>query len=126
MTVQSMKMAWKSISSNKMRSFLTMLGIIIASLMQSVPIFVIAGVVLGLGYGSVPPLNAVFVNQYYGSQNYALNFSIMNLNLIPASVLGPLVAGVIQTATGSYFSMYVALAVSCAVVYLAQILIKDS
>ncbi len=29
MIAQSMKMAWKSISSNKMRSFLTMLGIII-------------------------------------------------------------------------------------------------
>ena len=29
MIAQSMKMAWKSISSNKMRSFLAMLGIII-------------------------------------------------------------------------------------------------
>lgn len=102
-----------------------MLLITLSAVSRSVGVFVAGGVILGLGYGGVPPLNAAFVNQYYGTQNYALNFSLMNLNLIPASILGPLVAGVIQTATGSYLTMYIALASACAVVYLAQFLIRS-
>lgn len=101
-----------------------MLLITLSALIHSVGAFVVGGVILGLGYGSVPPLNAAFVNQYYGAKHYALNFSLMNLNLIPASLLGPLAAGVIQTATGSYLMMYIALAAACAVVYLTQLLIK--
>ena len=101
------------------------LGIIIAaSVTGSVAAFIFGGVILGLGYGSVPPLNAAFVNQFYGSRNYAMNFSIVNLNLIPASLLGPLVAGAVQSATGSYFTMYLVLLVACLVIYLAQVMIK--
>ena len=43
MTVQSMKMAWKSISSNKMRSFLTMLGIIIGVISLVVLVSLVSG-----------------------------------------------------------------------------------
>ena len=103
---------------------LAMLVIVLASGRQSLTIFIVGGVILGLGYGSIPPLNASFVNQYYGTRNYALNFSVMNLALIPASLLGPLAAGEIQTATGSYFAMYVALLIACIAVYAFQMLIR--
>ena len=37
MILQSLKMAWKSVISNKMRSFLTMLGIIIGVIALVLP-----------------------------------------------------------------------------------------
>ena len=43
MMQQSVKMAWKSISSNKMRSFLTMLGIIIGVLALVVLVSLVSG-----------------------------------------------------------------------------------
>ena len=43
MIAQSMKMAWKSISSNKMRSFLTMLGIIIGVISLVVLVSLVSG-----------------------------------------------------------------------------------
>ena len=43
MIAQSMKMAWKSISSNKMRSFLTMLGIIIGVISIVVLVSLVSG-----------------------------------------------------------------------------------
>ena len=43
MIQQSVKMAWKSISSNKMRSFLTMLGIIIGVLALVVLVSLVSG-----------------------------------------------------------------------------------
>ena len=103
---------------------LAMAVIVAAAVGSSVPVFVAGGILLGFGYGSIPPQNASFVNQFYGTQNYALNFSIMNLNLIPASILGPLVAGMIQTQTGSYFSMYIILLVACVITAFAQFFIK--
>lgn len=43
MTLQALKMAWKSISSNKMRSFLTMLGIIIGVISLVVLVSLVSG-----------------------------------------------------------------------------------
>ncbi len=52
---------------------------------------VAAFVVMGLAYGGVTPTNSAFTAHFFGKQNYALNFSIVNLNLIFASYLGPMV-----------------------------------
>ena len=43
MIVQAVKMAWKSIASNKMRSFLTMLGIIIGVMSLVVLVSLVSG-----------------------------------------------------------------------------------
>ena len=79
---------------------------------------------MGLAYGSIPPTNAAYVNLFYGSKNYALNFSVMNTAIIPGSILGPLVAGAIKTATGSYLPAFVFILALAAVAYLLQLAIK--
>ena len=69
----------------------------------------IAGLCLcGISYGFCPTLSASWVMAFYGTKNFALNFSIMNLILIPAS-FSATIAGSLITASGSYLSSFILL-----------------
>lgn len=69
-----------------------------------------AGFLLGgLSYGGVTPTNSAFVSSYYGQKNYAMNFSVINTNLIFAS-FGSTIAGFLYDASQSYFSTYLFMA----------------
>jgi OFA family oxalate/formate antiporter-like MFS transporter len=59
-----------------------------------------------MAYGGLPPITASFANRMYGPKNYPVNFSILNLFVIPAALLGPAMAGSIQVATASYQSAF--------------------
>ena len=54
-------------------------------------VLVIAFILIGLAYGGVTPTNSAFIAYFFGRENYAVNFPIVNLNLIFASFLGPMV-----------------------------------
>lgn len=95
-----------------------------ASMNNSVSMFTFGGIITILGYGCIPPLNAAFINKFYGPTNYPMNLSAMTLNLIPASILGPIVTNMVLQATGSYTGMYLALIVVSAIVYIMQRMIK--
>ncbi len=91
---------------------------------SSLPLFVAGGLLMGIAYGSIPPTNAAYVNLFYGAKNYALNFSVMNTAIIPGSILGPLAAGAVKTATGSYQTAFMLILGLSAAVYLLQLMIK--
>ncbi|MCB6992568.1 MFS transporter [bacterium 210820-DFI.6.37] len=59
----------------------------------------------GFSYGLCPTSTAIYPKLFYGEKNYALNFSIMNLTLIPAAFIATL-AGAIITGTGSYLPVF--------------------
>jgi len=100
-------------------------SILLAALgIMNITLFILGGVVIGLAYGSIPPTNAAYVNLFYGTKNYALNFSIMNTVIIPGSILGPLLAGAIKTSTGSYLNAFAIILGLAAVAYTLQIAIK--
>lgn len=96
----------------------------LAIMKESMLLFILGGIVIGIAYGSIPPTNAAYVNLFYGPKNYALNFSVMNTAIIPGSILGPLVAGAIKTATGSYMTAFAIILGLAMAVYLLQIAIK--
>ena len=96
----------------------------LAIMKESMILFILGGIVIGIAYGSIPPTNAAYVNLFYGPKNYALNFSVMNTAIIPGSILGPLVAGAIKTATGSYMTAFAIILGLAMAVYLLQIAIK--
>ena len=64
-------------------------ALLLANSTMSIPALVLGFVLLGLSYGGVTPTNSAYVSYFFGSRNYAFNFSIINLNLIVASYLGP-------------------------------------
>ncbi|MEG1683505.1 MAG: OFA family MFS transporter [Oscillospiraceae bacterium] len=67
---------------------------------QSMAVLLVAFVLIGLAYGGVTPTNSAYTAYFFGRNNYALNFSITNLNLIVAAYLGPLCGN------GSYLKIF--------------------
>ena len=56
-------------------------------------LLIIAFALIGTSYGFVPPTNSAFIAYFFGRKNYGINFSLINMNLIIASYLGPLCGG---------------------------------
>lgn len=98
--------------------------LILALQLSSIPLLIAGSILLGLAFGSQPSINSTFVNSFYGAEHYALNLSIMNTNLIPSAFLGPLLAGAIKTATGSYLMVFIIMLALCVVAYGFQLAIK--
>lgn len=92
----------------------------------NIPLFFAAAIILGLGCGSIPPMTSSFASLFYGKKNYPLNFSIITLSVIPASILGPLMGGAIQTATGSYIGLFIGMLALSAAVFILQFFIKKA
>lgn len=85
----------------------------------SSPVLILAFVIMGLAYGGVTPTNSAFAAHFFGKQNYALNFSIVNLNLIIASYLGPMIGN------GSYMRTFSMILLFSAAALLLTVLIRE-
>lgn len=56
---------------------------------------------VGFSYGACPTLSASFVAAFYGNRYFATNFSVMNFNLMGASVVATLASSIL-TSSGGY------------------------
>ena len=74
----------------------------------SVPLCVAGLCVTGFSYGSCPTISSAFVAAFYGSKHFAMNFSIMNFNLMCASLLAT-VSSILLTNSGGYVAPFVLL-----------------
>jgi len=70
----------------------------------SASVLIAAFLLIGLAYGGVTPTNSAFIARFFGRKHYALNFSLINLNLMIASYLGPMCGN------GSYLQTFFAVA----------------
>ncbi|NCC69423.1 MAG: hypothetical protein EOM14_14775 [Clostridia bacterium] len=61
----------------------------------------IAMMFCGFSYGGIPTTTSAVVGEFFGRTWYGKNFSIMNLNLLPAA-FSATVYGAIQTSAGTY------------------------
>lgn len=82
-------------------------GILLTAALESGSFILLtaAFAICGIAYGGVNPAHSYFVNTYYGSQNYPVNFSIIVANLLVAS-FGSTAAGVLYDMSRSYLSTY--------------------
>jgi OFA family oxalate/formate antiporter-like MFS transporter len=80
-------------------------------------ILILVGLLLaGTGYGGMPTLASAFVNRFFGAENYAINFSILNSSIIFSAILGPLVSSaLVEGSGGSYGSTFIAVALTGAI-----------
>ncbi len=95
----------------------------IAALRSASPALVTAALMLcGLGYGAIPVISAAVAGEFFGRAHYASNYSVVNLNILPASFAAA-IAGGIQTASGSYRgALVIFLALECAAAALTLVL----
>ena len=82
------------------------LVMLISVILGSITVIIIGLVFIGLAYGSMPPICSGLAGSFYGIKNFALNFSVMNTMLIPASFVAPII-GVILGSTGSYVPVFI-------------------
>ena len=73
------------------------------------PLLLFGLICCGFSYGGVMPSNSAYVRSAFGARYYPVNFSIVALNLLPASYLGPLVSGALYDAGQSYTGTVVCL-----------------
>lgn len=104
--------------------FLIAILVLMLALRSGQFIFVVIGFILtGLAYGGVTPTNAAFINSFYGSKHYAVNLSIVTMNLLIAS-FGSTIAGALYDASGSYFTTLIAMMIAVAGGVIFSLLIK--
>lgn len=85
------------------------IGLLAVALMSHASIFLIIGfIVMGIGYGGVTPTNSAFSNDFFGRKYYAINMSIVTLNIMVSS-FSSTVSGALYDATQSYFSTLILL-----------------
>ncbi len=93
---------------------LTGVIILLALNLHSVPVLTIGFLVGGFAYGGISPTNSAIISDFYGRSNFAVNFSIINTNLIFSSVAST-IAGRLYDQSQSYVStiiMIVGLAIA--------------
>lgn len=105
--------------------FIFSIGILILALKYGQFNLIIIGFMfIGLSYGGITPTNSAFVNSYYGSKNYAVNLSLVNMNLLFAS-FGSTIAGSLYDHSGSYFSTLIAMVIAISGGFILTFMIKE-
>jgi len=89
-------------------AILASLVMMMAILFHSIAICVVGLCVTGVAYGCAPTISAAFVGTFYGTKYFAMNFSIANTSLIPASFTAT-IASALVASTGSYLAPFIML-----------------
>lgn len=108
-------------------SFVLAAGIsLICGAMTGSPFLILVGLMFsGLGYGGTPTLSSAVIMNRFGPKNFAVNFSIANFSLIPASIFGPMISSIlIENAGGKYDSSFVTIVVLAAIALILRTLLK--
>ena len=101
-------------------------GILVAALsFGSVPLLVAGYVCTGFSYGGIMPCNSTVTSKFFGRKNYSMNFSMINMNIMIASPLGPYLGGILQGASGSYLTTFMLMSAFGGVAFLLNLLIRQ-
>ncbi len=80
----------------------------------------VAGLILiGVVFGGGVTVSSAVIHDLYGHTHYAVNFSLSNFCSIPASFVGPLVAGALQDRAGGDYTTTFAMLIALGAVSLA-------
>lgn len=105
-------------------AFIISTSVIVAALMMKSFTFIVIGFMCtGFSYGGVNPMNSAVIRSYWGSKNYPVNFSIINMNLLVSS-FGSTIAGMLYDKSGSFLSTFFAMIGAALVAMVCNVLIR--
>lgn len=90
---------------------------------------IVGMVIVGICYGGGVTISSKVINDLYGAEHYAVNFSLANFCAIPAAFLGPYLSGVLQDRSGgaygsTFVMLFVLSLVALAMLVLMNIAVK--
>lgn len=91
----------KTMLLNEILYLIAIVSLLISFNTSRIWITIIAFIFTGLAYGGVPTSSSAVTSAFYGRKYYAINFSLMNMNLLLAS-FGGTVAGKLYDLSKSY------------------------
>lgn len=103
---------------------ISMILCIAAVTSSSLPLVVAGFICLGLAYGGVISSSSAITGSFFGPKNYSMNYACITCQMIIASAIGPTIAGMFKTASGSYLSAYIVFLVFAVLSFLLQFLVK--
>lgn len=115
----------KTMMLNNILFIIAIIVIILSINTRQFSFIIIGFIVMGLSYGGVTPTNSAFVSAFYGSKNYSVNLSLVNMNLLIAS-FGSTIAGSLYDSSGSYFSTLIAMIVAVAIGTIITFMIREN
>ncbi|MCR4781673.1 MAG: MFS transporter [Lachnospiraceae bacterium] len=81
--------------------------------------------VTGLSYAFQPPITSSVVSSFYGKKYFPKNFSVANMNLIPASFVAT-ISGVLYSNSGSYIGVFALLLVFAIVSFALNLSVRKA
>jgi len=79
--------------------------LMLAAMTHSVTLGIVGLCITGFAYGACPTLSTALVSEFYGRKHFSINFSIINLNLMPASLMAT-VSGILLSNSGSFIAPF--------------------
>ena len=92
----------KSIYAVALNAVIASITMVCAIGTGSLALMIIGFILTGGFYGGAPTTNSTFVMAQFGQKNFAANFSVVNLNLLIAPILGTYIAAALYDSTGTY------------------------
>jgi len=99
------------------------LTVVTAIAVNSLILGVLGLCLCGFSYGFAPTTSSIFASKFYGPRNFPLNFSILNLILIPAP-FAAMLAGGIKSSTGGFMTAFLILTGLTVIGFFINLLIK--
>lgn len=91
---------------------------------DSLPLCVTGLCLIGLSYGSCPTVTSAFTSQFFGQKHFSVNYSIMNFNLIIASVIAG-ISNKLLIISGGYMISFAVLLVLSLIAMILNISIRQ-
>ena len=113
----------KTMMLNNVLFLLAVIILMVALRSKEFILIIIGFCVIGIAYGGITPTNSAFVNDFYGSEYYPINLSLINMNLLIAS-FGSTISGLLYDISKSYFTTLVVMMIVIIIGALSSFMIK--
>ncbi|EQD80690.1 major facilitator superfamily MFS_1 [mine drainage metagenome] len=79
------------------------------------PLVIVGAITYGLGMSGIPNLVAAYISDFQSGSDFARTFALVTLFFGITQAVGPQLAGVVESSTGSFVVDFLLVSISCVV-----------